>query len=292
VHGTRRDRPRVGRPSACAESRLAAGLRDQIDGSKLAWEAALLRGDAAISSGDAHEVEAALAEQRAILVTLETRLGEVVASATAEREAEHVITAVPDRPRRRPLRHVPAVLGSAAAALVAFAVVTFTGAPGVPDVASVAEAITSAGDVWPAPAGEQRDAPPVTGPQEAAFAPPVSTVVPFEGSVPADASTAAPPAPTDGDGPADPPPDATTTGDHPRDDHADEGGGDPTWRAPRPTLVLPEVPAPPAGAGPPPPEEDVPATPSLDLGIEDLTARLADAPDDDPDDDGDGSLLP
>lgn len=287
MHGARRDPPIVGRPSACAQGRLAVSLRDQIDGSKLAWEAALLRGDAAIADGDAREVEAALAEQRAILVALEARLGEVVASATVEREAEHVVTAVPPPPRRDPLRRrLPAVLGSAAAALVAFTVATLGGVPGVPDVAPVSEATTSSSEVRPHSTTAWRHVdPPMTGTGGAVFEGPASASLPaFEGSVPADAGTASGAAPTDATSSSG---QATVPADQPSTGGADERD-EATRAAPRPVLVQPGVPAPHSTS---PPEADEPATPSLDVGADDLAARLADAPADDSDD-GEGGLLP
>jgi hypothetical protein len=85
--------PDDGRPSAEARARLAAELHEQLASSRLAWDAALLRSDAAIAAGDQAEARAALDDHRLLLGVLQERLGEVVAAASVAREAEHVVRA-------------------------------------------------------------------------------------------------------------------------------------------------------------------------------------------------------
>ncbi len=69
------------RPSAAARARVADGLHRELGSSRLAWDAALLRSDAAIAGGDEDEVRAALDDHRLLLAILEQRIGEVVATA-------------------------------------------------------------------------------------------------------------------------------------------------------------------------------------------------------------------
>ncbi|WP_052665482.1 hypothetical protein [Nitriliruptor alkaliphilus] len=83
--------PDDGRPSIEARTRLAGDLHEQLASSRMAWDAALLRSDAALASGDEAEVQAALADHRLLLGVLEERLGAVVAAATVTREAERVV---------------------------------------------------------------------------------------------------------------------------------------------------------------------------------------------------------
>lgn len=83
--------PDDGRPSVEARTRLAEDLHEQLASSRMAWDAALLRSDAALASGDEAEVQAALADHRLLLGVLEERLGAVVAAATVTREAEQVV---------------------------------------------------------------------------------------------------------------------------------------------------------------------------------------------------------
>jgi hypothetical protein len=75
-------------PSDGVRPRFAAELHDQLASSRLAWEAALLRSDAALAAGDPAEIEAALEEQRAVLAELERRvLGSVAAIAAPDGSA-------------------------------------------------------------------------------------------------------------------------------------------------------------------------------------------------------------
>lgn len=78
--------PDDGVPSTDPSTQLAADLRAQLAASQLAWDAALLRSDAALAEGDAAQVRAALDDHRRLLGTLEEHLGAVVASATAARD--------------------------------------------------------------------------------------------------------------------------------------------------------------------------------------------------------------
>ncbi|MEX1164450.1 MAG: hypothetical protein WEB03_13020 [Nitriliruptor sp.] len=73
------------RPSATDRARLAGDLHRELGTSRLAWDAALLRSDAAIAGGDEDEVRAALDDHRLLLQILEQRIGEVVATAAQAR---------------------------------------------------------------------------------------------------------------------------------------------------------------------------------------------------------------
>lgn len=122
-----RDSPDDGRPSFEARVRLAGELHEQLASSRLAWGAALLRSDAALATGDAAEVQAALDDHRSLLGALEERLGAVVAGAMAVRDGER---AVQGHPPAEPLQPTPeqhgssgrrgasALLGAAAAVLL------------------------------------------------------------------------------------------------------------------------------------------------------------------------------
>jgi hypothetical protein len=121
-----RDTPDDGRPSAEARVRLAGELHEQLASSRLAWDAALLRSDAALATGDAAEVQAALDDHRLLLGALEERLGAVVAGATAARDVEQSaqgdppaepLDPTPDQ-RASPRRGASALLGAAAAVLL------------------------------------------------------------------------------------------------------------------------------------------------------------------------------
>lgn len=70
--------PSVGRRDAFADR-----LGRELDASRLAWDAAILRSDAALASGDADSVRRALDDHRLLLEILEARIGEVVATADA-----------------------------------------------------------------------------------------------------------------------------------------------------------------------------------------------------------------
>lgn len=73
--------PDGGPPSAEACADVAAALQDELAGTRLAWEAALLRSDAALAAGDPTEIDAALDEQRAVLADLERRVRRSLAAA-------------------------------------------------------------------------------------------------------------------------------------------------------------------------------------------------------------------
>lgn len=121
-----RDTPDDGRPSLEACARLADELHEQLASSRLAWDAALLRSDAALADGDAAEVQAALAEHRLLLGVLEERLAAVVSGATADRDLQAPIRdpAPASLPRPTSERASPsrrgasALLGAAAAVLL------------------------------------------------------------------------------------------------------------------------------------------------------------------------------
>lgn len=116
-----------GRPSFEAGVRLADELHEQLASSRLAWEAALLRSDAALATGDAAEVQAALDDHRSLLGALEERLGAVVAGATAVRDVEDAVQGQPpaepleptaDQHRSPARRGASAFVGAAAAVLL------------------------------------------------------------------------------------------------------------------------------------------------------------------------------
>jgi hypothetical protein len=85
---TDRATPDDGRPSDEARARLTAELSEHLAASRVAWDAALLRSDAALDAGDDAGAQAALDDHRVLLGSLEERLGAIVADAIAAREAE------------------------------------------------------------------------------------------------------------------------------------------------------------------------------------------------------------
>lgn len=123
---SRRDSPDDGRPSLEARARLADELHEHLASSRLAWDAALLRSDAALAEGNAAEVRAALDEHRLLLSALEERLGAVVSGATLDRDLQATIpdpapAALPPATSERPSptgRGASALLGAAAAVLL------------------------------------------------------------------------------------------------------------------------------------------------------------------------------
>jgi hypothetical protein len=140
-------------PSDGSRPRFAAELHDQLASSRLAWEAALLRSDAALASGDPAEIEAALEEQRTVLAELERRvLGSVAAIAATDGSAPVAGTphpvpsseedATPVAPRcARHERRAPALSGAFAglaliAGLWSIGPTASTGTPDAPVVAA------------------------------------------------------------------------------------------------------------------------------------------------------------
>jgi hypothetical protein len=166
---TPRDTPDDGRPSVEARVRLAGDLRDQLASSRLAWEAALLRSDAALASGDPAEVQAALDDHRSLLDEFEERLGAVVAGATTARDLE---VPAPDHAPAEPPptgeRSSPARRGAVALLGTAAAVLLVAGALAseLPLEADLLNARTEAPEVESAPpdrpasAGPGEEAPP------------------------------------------------------------------------------------------------------------------------------------
>jgi hypothetical protein len=74
--------PDDGRPSPEACARFALELHHELASSRLAWDAALLRSDEALASGDQEAVDAAIDDHRLLLAALEDRVSAVVATAT------------------------------------------------------------------------------------------------------------------------------------------------------------------------------------------------------------------
>lgn len=87
----RRDADRTAPPSAAAYDRFDRALRGELGSARAAFDEAVQRADAAVSAGDRHALDAALAAQRALLADVTTRVERVVADAAVEREAEHVV---------------------------------------------------------------------------------------------------------------------------------------------------------------------------------------------------------
>jgi hypothetical protein len=140
-----RDRPppRSG-VSPQARARLQAELGASLADTRAAWEAATLRGDAALQAGDREAAVRALDEQRALLRDLHARVDSVVGRAAVEREAESIVAGVgapadrrPDGTRQRRQAAV-ALAGTIGVALIALLSVSPHGDPAVPDVAPVA----------------------------------------------------------------------------------------------------------------------------------------------------------
>lgn len=98
--------PDDGRPSTESRARLAAELHEQLAASRMAWDAALLRSDAALAAGDQAAADAALEDHRALLGVIEERLGAVVAAALVAREAEDVVRSAAEV---EPVDEAPAV---------------------------------------------------------------------------------------------------------------------------------------------------------------------------------------
>lgn len=190
-----RDTPDDGRPSLEARARLADELHEQLASSRLAWEAALLRSDAALAEGDAAEVQAALDEHRLLLGALEERLGALVAGATADRDlqAPSPDPAPAALPRATSERASPArrgasaLLGAAAAVLLVAGVlatdlpledrglVAGTEAPEADDALRTRPASERIDGARTPPTGETLDAPPGVLPGDAGDAPAAST---------------------------------------------------------------------------------------------------------------------
>jgi hypothetical protein len=140
-----RDRPppRSG-VSPQARARLQVELGASLADTRTAWEAATLRGDAALQAGDREAAVRALDEQRALLRDLHARVDSVVGRAAVEREAESIVAGVGARAERRPggarqrRQAAVALAGTIGVALVALLSVSPHGDPTVPDVAPVA----------------------------------------------------------------------------------------------------------------------------------------------------------
>ncbi len=160
-----------GRPSPAARE-LATALHEQLAASRLAWEAALLRSDAALAAGDEAAAREALDDHQMLLAALEDQVGRAVARAIATREAAARVTpAAQPGPDTEPRPAVAAVgartpgawrrttaplVGAAAALLIATAVVvapppdraaTLAGAAHDASVAPTAEVASAAATV-------------------------------------------------------------------------------------------------------------------------------------------------
>lgn len=130
--------------SSADRVRLAAHLDHELATARIAWEAAVLRADDAVVRGDDVGAYRALDDQRAVLAGLEGAVARVVADAVTTRETSIAPGVVPEREAAVPpdgsvptgspsddggrvgrwLERAPALLGAAAAAVLAVAVVT------------------------------------------------------------------------------------------------------------------------------------------------------------------------
>lgn len=113
------------RPSPASCARFAVDLHHELASARLAWDAALLRSDAAVASGDATEVAAAIEDHRLLLTSLQDQVGSLLEDAAGDRAPTPAGTAeaagAPEGPRdhRSPSairRGTASLLGAAAAA--------------------------------------------------------------------------------------------------------------------------------------------------------------------------------
>jgi hypothetical protein len=139
----RREPPR--RAKTAAQARLATDLGASIDRTRMAWEAASLRGDAALRVGDRAEAVRALDEQRALLRDLHLQVDEALGRAAVEREAETIVDAAAHRDQPSIAADLPsrrrgpagAVTGAVLAAALGLAALV-PSSPPVPEVGGVA----------------------------------------------------------------------------------------------------------------------------------------------------------
>jgi hypothetical protein len=143
-----------------AATRLAVELGTSLARTRTAWDAATLRGDAALQAGDRAAAVRALDEQRALLRALHAQVDSAIGRAAVEREAEAIIggTAIEDPPLRdrEPAgwrRGVAALAGTVAMGLVGLLGVSLQAGPSTPDVAPLSGA--TAEDVVVASEGVQ-----------------------------------------------------------------------------------------------------------------------------------------
>jgi hypothetical protein len=127
--------------SAGAEARLAAELGEELARTRTAWEAATLRGDAALQAGDRATAVRALAEQRALLHDLQCQVDTVVGRALVEREAETIVASETSPGARWGSRGgVRATVAAVVAAMIGLVSVGASTPPPAPDVAPLAGA--------------------------------------------------------------------------------------------------------------------------------------------------------
>jgi hypothetical protein len=129
-----------------AATRLAVDLGTSLARTRTAWDAATLRGDAALQAGDRAAAVRALDEQRALLRALHAQVDTAIGRAAVAREAEAMVGGV--APVAEPLRDrgqagwrrgAAAIVGTVAMALVGLLGVSLEAGPSVPDVAPLAE---------------------------------------------------------------------------------------------------------------------------------------------------------
>jgi hypothetical protein len=143
-----------------AATRLAVELGTSLARTRTAWDAATLRGDAALQAGDRAAAVRALDEQRALLRALHAQVDTAIGRAAVEREAEAIVarTAIDDEPLRDRgptgwRRGVAALAGTVAMGLVGLLGVSLQTGPSIPDVAPLSDA--AARDVVMASEGVQ-----------------------------------------------------------------------------------------------------------------------------------------
>jgi hypothetical protein len=108
---------------------------------RTAWEAATLRGDAALQTGDRAAAVRALAEQRALLRDLQSQVDTVVGRALVEREAETIVASDASLGARWGSRGgVRAAVGAVIAAMIGLVSVGASPPTPAPDVAPLAGA--------------------------------------------------------------------------------------------------------------------------------------------------------
>jgi hypothetical protein len=179
-------------PSGPARRQLDDDLRHELDRARLAWDAALLRSDRAVSDGGDREVRAALDDHQVLLQELEARLLEVVAAATPA-ETGWRTQAGPAAPVRRPRGPRWTSLAGAVAAVVLLAAVTVAEVIDLtrPTDATIARTVSDR-DVTPgAGAADDTVAPPAPVPP----APPEAATPPAGGDAPPAGGATSGPAP-------------------------------------------------------------------------------------------------
>jgi hypothetical protein len=129
-----------------AATRLAVELGTSLARTRTAWDAATLRGDAALQAGDRAAAVRALDEQRALLRALHTQVDAAIGRAAVEREAEAIVGGTAfdeplrDRERAGWRRGVAALAGTVAMGLVGLLGVSLQAGPSIPDVAPLSDA--------------------------------------------------------------------------------------------------------------------------------------------------------